>query len=157
MQYVACVLTIAMPQIDLATFRRDAEPMLADHWREVAKHRDLMVLAPDWPRYEAMADAGALVIVGAYVGDRMVGYAMSFAAPHLHYVGLVSCSNDVLYVDPAHRKGRLGLQLIYETERLAKERGAQIITWHAKEGTALAKLLPRIGYGVHEIVYSKRL
>lgn len=151
------VLTISMPQIDLETFRRDAEPFLADHWREVAKHRDLMVLAPDWPRYEALAAAGALVIVGAYVGDRMVGYAMSFATTHLHYVGLVSCANDVLYVDPAYRKGRLGLQLIYETERLARERGAKIITWHAKEGTSLQALLPRLGYEVHEVIYSKRL
>lgn len=151
------VLTVTIPQIDLATFRRDADPLLADHWREVAKHRDLMVLAPDWPRYEALESAGALVICGAYVGDRMVGYAMSFASTHLHYAGLVSCSNDVLYVDQAHRKGRLGLQLIYETERLARERGARLITWHAKEGTALARLLPRIGYGVHEVIYSKRL
>lgn len=151
------VLTVSIPQIDLATFRRDAEPLLADHWREVAKHRDLMVLAPDWAKYEEIEAAGGSIIFGAYVGDRMVGYSIAFAGTHLHYAGLVSCSNDVLYVAPEYRKGRLGLQLIYETERAAAERGAKIITWHAKEGTALAKLLPRIGYGVHEVIYSKRL
>jgi hypothetical protein len=32
-----------------------------------------------------------------------------------------------------------------------------MIVWHAKQGTALEAILPRIGYGVQDILFSKEL
>jgi GNAT superfamily N-acetyltransferase len=65
--------------------------------------------------------------------------------------------NDVLYVHPDYRKSRLGLSLIKATESLAKSKGAQVVLWHAKPNTSLDTLMPRLGYGVQDIIYLKEI
>jgi GNAT superfamily N-acetyltransferase len=141
----------------VAGMRASAEKLLRAHWEEVAKRRDLMVLAPDWDRYEALESAGVLVSLGAFVDGRLVGYSVTIVGPHLHYVGLIYGQNDVIYVAPEHRKSRIGLSLIRETERLSAERGAKLVSWHAKEGTSLHAMLPRLGYSVHETIFTREL
>ena len=96
--------------------------------------------------------------LAAYDGDEVVGYAVSIIAPsHLHYADLCYVSNDALFVKKSHRGGSTGLRLMRETERIAKERGAKLVLWHAKEGTRLDALLTRLGYGVQDIIFSKEL
>ena len=70
---------------------------------------------------------------------------------------MLYCHNDVLFVAKEYRRGRLGLGLIRATEREAKKRGAQMVSWHAKQGTALEALMPRLGYGVQDIIYSREV
>lgn len=131
--------------------------LLREHVDELATHKHLMVLNPDVDRYEAMEEAGVLFALFAYDGDDIVGYSVNFVARNLHYSDLVYAQNDVLFVRQTHRNGRLGLQLIHETERVAKRHGARFIVWHAKPNTALNDLLPRLGYGVQDIMHSKEL
>lgn len=131
-------------------------PLFEAHYQEVA-NKDAFTLCPDEGKYRALERLGKLVAVGAYIDEQLVGYAVSFADTHIHYEGDVILCNDVLFVAPEHRRGRLGISLIRETERLAQERFAAFITWHAKPGTALEALLPRLGYHVHETIYAKVL
>lgn len=131
--------------------------LLRAHWLEIAKNKTLMVLKPDTERYAVLEQAGLLLALGAFDGDVMVGYSVSFIGPHLHYADLVYAQNDVLFVAQPHRLGRTGYRLIQATELLAKARGAQMLIWHAKQGTTLDALLPRLGYGVQDILYSKEL
>lgn len=131
--------------------------LLAEHWQELAKNKRIMVLKPDIERYRQLEEAGMLIALFAYDGDAIVGYAATFVLTHMHYSDLTLAMNDVLFVGKAHRAGRTGLQLIRETERIAKERGAQLMVWHAKANTQLEQILPRIGYGVQEIMLSKEL
>ena len=135
----------------------EAEPLLRAHWEEVARHKDIMRLSPAWDKYQLMEQAGTLFALGAFVGPALVGYSLNLIGPHLHYSGLIYAQNDVLYVVPECRKSRIGLDLISETERIARERGAGLMAWHAKEGTALAGLMPRLGYGVQDIIYARKL
>ena len=65
--------------------------------------------------------------------------------------------NDILFVKKELRGGRLGLRLLKATEDYAKSEGCKLMLWHAKENTALAKLLPKLKYGVQEIMYSKEI
>lgn len=135
-----------------------AGALLKAHWDEVAKNKHLMVLAPDTARYAELEKAGLLLAIGAFTeADEMVGYSVSFIGTNLHYSGLSYAHNDVVYLAKEHRGGRVGLQLLRETERLAKDRGAQLMLWHAKEQTTMANLLPRLGYGVQDIIFSKEL
>ena len=132
-------------------------PLLQAHRDELATHRHLMQLAPNWDAYRALENTRALLAVLAYHGEELVGYSANFIGPHLHYSGLRYCQNDALFVAQGHRGGSLGGRLIRETERMAKERGARMMTWHAKPGTTLEKLLPRLTYGVQDIIYSKEI
>jgi hypothetical protein len=135
----------------------EVESLLVEHWQEIAKNKHLMVLSPDVERYALLEREGRTLALFAYEGDALIGYSVSFIAAHLHYSDLVFAQNDVLFVTKRHRKGRAGLSLIRETEASAKRAGCQMIIWHAKQGTALDQLMPRLGYGVQDIMYSREL
>lgn len=135
----------------------EANALLVAHWQELAKNKDVMVLKPDVERYALLEAAGSLVSLVAYDGDRIVGYSVNFLTTNLHYSDLTYVHNDVLFVMPEHRKSSLGMRLIRATEDVARQRGARMVIWHAKEQTALAEILPRLGYGVQDILFSKVL
>lgn len=135
-----------------------AGELFAAHYDEITRHKDVCKLDPDWAAYERVEKAGALLAIGAWVGSTMVGYSVTIVVPHLHYVDTILAQNDVLYVAPEHRGSSVGGRLISETERLAKERGASIMTWHAKPGTALDTLMTRLRrYSVHETIYARTM
>jgi GNAT superfamily N-acetyltransferase len=136
---------------------READPLLAEHWDEVAKNKQVMVLKPDHDGYRQMERVGRMLILGAYRDGKMVGYSFNFIGPHLHYADLIVCNNDVLFVHRDHRNSPIGLQLIRRTEKAAKARGARLMLWHAKQGTSLDKIMPRMNYGVQDIIYSKEI
>jgi len=141
----------------IAELLATAGTLFREHWEEIARNKGLMVLNPDAERYAALEAAGNLLCLSAWDGPELVGYSVTFISQHLHYAGLRYAQNDILFVTKAARHGKVGLQLIRETERAAKENGAKLLTWHAKQGTALEALLPRLKYGVHEVIYSKEL
>lgn len=132
-------------------------PLLADHVQELATRKDLMVLAPDWAKYRNLEEAGLLLMLYVWADEELIGYSCNFVGQHLHYSGLRYCHNDVLYLAPAWRESEVGLALIRETEARAKARGALLVSWHAKPGTALDKLLPRLGYDVQDVIHMKEL
>lgn len=137
--------------IDLST------ALQTEHWEEIAKNKHLMVLAPDVEKYRLIEQAGKLFAVLAYDGDEMVGYSVNIVDNNLHYRDLVQAQNDVLFVKPSHRAGRLFLRLREATMRMAAARGARLMLWHAKEDTPLADILPRLGCKVQDIIYSEEL
>lgn len=134
-----------------------AGQLFEEHWDEIALNKQVMVLKPDEERYRRMEQQGAALILAAFAGEQMVGYSVNFVMKHLHYADLCVCSNDLLFVAKEKRTGRLGLQLIKATEKFAKERGARLMLWHAKEQTALATIIPKMGYGVQDIIFSKEI
>jgi len=136
---------------------REAPKLFQDHWDEIALNKDVMVLKPNEPVYRAMEREGQLLILGAYKGGELIGYSVNFLVRHPHYADLQVCQNDLLFIAREHRAGVLGVRLIRVTESAAKARGAQLMLWHAKEGSALAKIMPRMGCKVQDIIFSKGL
>ena len=135
----------------------DSYSLLVEHREELTTNKKLMELNPDEDRYDKAEEDGVLLTLAAYEGDRLIGYSLTFIGSHLHYANFILANNDVIFVTKEFRKTKVGLQLIKETERLSKERGAAMVFWHAKENTALAALLPRMGCSVQDIIYSKEL
>ena len=132
----------------------NASELFSEHWEEIALNKQVMVLKPDEAKYRAAEANGMLLILAAFEGTEIVGYSVNIVTNHLHYADLITCSNDLLFVTEGKRSGRLGLQLIRATEKVAKERGARLMLWHAKPGTPLEKMMPRLGYGVQDIIFS---
>ena len=156
MATAAATLTIRPLSVD--ELASDAlAPMVRRHWEEVALHKGLMRLDPDWLRYRAMEQRGLLLALALEVDGEVVGYTLGTVAPHLHYQDLMVYANDAVFVDAKHRGGGVGLRLMRETERVAKSRGAQMAAWHAKQGTRMDALMPRLGYGVQDIIYTRAL
>jgi len=131
--------------------------LFQDHWDEVALNKQVMKLKPDMVRYKTMYEQGMLLVLGAWNDDVLVGYSVNFVMQHLHYADLRICSNDLLFVSQALRKGRVGLRLIRATEVAAKEAGAKLMLWHGKPNTALVEIMPALGYGVQDVIFSKEV
>jgi predicted GNAT superfamily acetyltransferase len=134
-----------------------AGELFAEHWDEIALNKQVMVLKPDEARYRGMEASGGLLILAAFVDGELVGYSVNFVIHHLHYADLCVCSNDLLFIAQSHREGGLGIRLMRRTEEAARARGARLVLWHAKPNTALAAILPRMGYGVQDIIFSKEV
>lgn len=150
-------MTAIIESLTAETLEREGAALLHDHYDEVAKNKDVMVLRPRWDVYQSMQSAGTLFALGARIDGKLVGYSANFIANHLHYASMVYVQNDVLFVAPQHRKTSLGLRLIQATESEARHRGAKLMLWHAKEGSKLDSVLSRMRYEVQDIIYSKRI
>lgn len=133
------------------------EEMFREHWDEVAKNKSLMVLKPDYDKYIMLENIGVMKTLVAYMDDEVVGYSVNFLQPHLHYSDVISCFNDIVFLRKDKRNSPVGLRLIKATEKAAKEWGAHMMLWHVKEDSSIDKILPRIGYGIQDIVYSRVL
>jgi GNAT superfamily N-acetyltransferase len=131
--------------------------LLPRHYEEVAKFKDVSLINPDLDRYEAADRNGRFIALVATVGSDVLGYSANFLNTNLHYSDLLFCQNDVLYVVPEARQSRVGLSLIRETVKLARAAGARLMLWHAKEGTPLDALLPRLKYEVLDKIWAARI
>tara|TARA_Y100000004_G_scaffold70425_1_gene79163 strand:+ start:549 stop:1058 length:510 start_codon:yes stop_codon:yes gene_type:complete len=134
-----------------------AEPLFEEHYEEIARNKQIMKLKPNYQLYEALNSTGWLFVYVAMRDDVCIGYSMNIMMHHLHYADLRIAQNDVLFVKKEFRGGRLGLRLLKVTEDHARSEGCKLMLWHAKENTALAELLPKLKYGVQEIMYSKEI
>lgn len=133
------------------------ECLFEDHWQEIAKNKKVMVLKPDYDKYRFLEESGIMRTLVAYEDDVVIGYSVNFIQPHLHYSDLTSCYNDIVFLSKEKRNSPVGLKLLRATEKAAKGWGADMMLWHVKEGTSIDSILPRLGYGVQDIVYSKTL
>jgi len=159
-------VSAAIVECDSSTYRIVEEPidgkqaqllpLLALHRQELATHKSIMRLAPDFERHIELQTQGHLMVFFAYHDEELIGYSSTLIAPHLHYP-LLHGHNDLLFVAPAHRRGRVGLALIDRTRSGARERGVQFLTWHVKPDTALAHLLPRLGCTLQDLVFGEAL
>lgn len=132
-------------------------PLLEDHREELTTNKGLMVLAPDVPKYRAMEQAGVFVGLIARDAGRIVGYSGNLMSQHLHYCALRYASNDVLFLAKEYRRGTLGLKLMRATESEMRARGCKVMVWHAKPGTTLDELMPKLGARVQDILYTREL
>jgi GNAT superfamily N-acetyltransferase len=136
---------------------QEAWNLLEMHREELATYKHLMVLKPNLESYQKLEDAGKLIGLGLYDEDKIVGYSVLILTTALHYSDLIIAQNDLIYIHPDYRKGKWGLKLIYATEEAAREKGIKMILWHGKEKTIFSELMPKLGYIVQDIMFSKEL
>lgn len=133
------------------------DELIQEHWEESAKNKELMILKPRYDVYRDLDNKGALINLFAFVDGKVVGYSVNILSNHLHYADLSTAMNDIIFISKPYRDTPLGLRLIHETEKACKEAGVKLMLWHAKEDSALAKILPRRKCKVQDIVFSKQL
>ena len=134
------------------------QEIMRDHWAEVGSHQGVRALNIPTDKYADLESKGMLLSLFALDDDgQIAGYSINMIAMNMHSADTCFVQNDALFLAHAHRKGRAGVRLMRETEKAAKEVGAKLMIWHAKEGTGLDKLLPLLGYGVLDVMYSKEI
>ena len=151
---------VSKTEIKLATVKEmlaEAPILFEEHYEEIARNKQVMKLKPDEKTYYRMEDSDRIFILSARQDDVLIGYSVNFVIHHLHYADLKLAQNDLLFISKEHRGGRLGLKLIRETENHATTLGCKLMLWHCKENTTLSAIMPRLKYGVQDIIYSKEL
>lgn len=136
------------------------EQLLAQHWQEVAFYKDIP-LEPDWELYGATESIGRLRIFTARIRGELVGYAAFLLNRNPHYKSSWQASQDVLFVAPAHRSGKIGAHLILFAERHLRTESppVQVTYQHSKASAELdiSPLLERLGYELVDTIWAKRL
>jgi len=140
-------------------FLEEAADLLHTHWKELAVNQDKIFLKPNVDAYVTYQNMGLLNnIVVRNQEDKIVGYSVLMIQPHIHYCDSIYASVDVIYVDPNYRNGSLGARLLFETEKLAVDKGADVIVHHAKPNVPMIiKPLEKLGYSLYEHIYGKYL
>lgn len=156
--------TIAYKQLRGTTYQAERlsdlwpeiDPLLQAHWREVAHYQDIE-LDPDEEAYAEVEARGQLRTYTARENGRLIGYVIFFVRPNHHYAGSLQAWQDVLYLDPEHRRGRAGVTLIRVAETRLRAEGVQVVYHHAKRTNRVGELLGRLGYELVDEIYAKRL
>lgn len=135
--------------------RARIEPLLRAHFEEIAVHRDVTPLNPNWGHYYAVEKIDRLIVVAAENGPELIGYNVYFVSPMLHNMSNLIAHNDIIYIKPEYRHGSLALRMIRMGEAQAKRLGASIVSMHVKTGHDFSGLLRHVGYAEVDTTYFK--
>ena len=127
------------------------------HYEELTLNKDAVKLNPMRDSYQQIERTGKMAVYTARDDGELVGYAIFFVSPHIHYADTIVAMNDVLFLHPAHRKGSMGTRLIKFCEQGLRTRGAHKIVWHIKLSRDWSPILIRLGYVTEEINVGKLL
>ena len=144
-------------QIKATDYIEKAWDLLEEHRQELATYKHLMILKPDVDKYKILESQNKLISLAMFDDKEIVGYSVLILTNALHYSDLTIAQNDVLYLRKDLRKSKWGLALIRATENAAKDAGVKMIMWHGKENTPFSQLMPKLGYIVQDIMFSKEL
>ena len=142
----------------LADVRDECDDLIAAHWREIAVWQDIP-LDPDWSAYENLERIGMLSIYTVRTEEgKLVGYAVFIMRKHIHYKGHSWAANDIVFVHPDYRDGRIGRNLVRFWEQDLKARGIHVVHVNVKIGHPALDLVLRFEkYKTVESGLEKRL
>lgn len=151
-------VAIAIREVSLETGWPAVQPLLAAHYEELAKFKDIAALEPAYSDYRDAEASDSLLVLLAHDAEQLIGYAVTFRTTSAHYAGMRVAQNDVIYVRPDYRKGMSGYRLIKLTrERAAARWNTQLLIWHTKPDTPMDLLMPRLGCEKLENLWAERL
>lgn len=136
------------------TLKEQVNELFVKHWEEVALFKDKMKLNPDWDFYTALYEQGNLGLFTARKGDKLIGYFVVVARPHPHYKDHLVAANDIIFIDPEHRKGLVGYRLIKFAKDNLRELGVSVLSINVKVHRPFDKLLERLGFENTERLYT---
>lgn len=138
--------------------RPDMEPILREHWLEIALGHDKVPLDIDHDKYNALCDCGALRIVTVRDDGRLIGYHVAIVGGHLHYASTCHGITDVYFILPEYRKGRVGIRMFQFVEADMRSLGVKKLFTGCKLHTAdgkSGKLFEYLGYKATETLFTK--
>lgn len=140
----------------VATVIDEIGPLLFAHWQEIAQYPDIP-LNPDFDHYTRAEMHGQLRVYTARHERDLAGYAVYIVAPALHYANSLQAKQDVLFLKPQYRHGRIGWKLIQFADVQLRADGVQVVYQHMKTDHDFGPLLERLGYTFCDKLYSRRL
>lgn len=136
----------------------EIEPLLHAHYVEISTHVQHGVeLSPRWDNYYAREADGSLVVFVGREAGQIIAYVVCFVAPGLHYGTCLTALPDVFYVRPDRRRGRVGVRMFQELEKVLVARGVKRWAVGFKTDHDASALFHYLGFRPVEVTYEKWL
>lgn len=136
----------------------EIKPLHAEHWAETETHRHGERLNPDYARFMDYERMGRFLLVT--VREKDSGHMVGNYAAYLNYsthTQKLSATEDTLFLSRAHRRGRLGVELIRFSEYAMATVGVHELRVTVKLVNTVGPMLERMGYQPVETGYLKLL
>jgi len=142
---------------NLAKVRREIEPLLEEHWKEIALNKEIIKLNPDWRAYAELDSINALRIYTARKEGKLMGYFVILVSRSLHYKDHLFANNDIVFLRKSARRGLTGLKLVkFAVESLQAE-GVTKLHVNTKTHQPFDPIMERLGFEELETVFSQVL
>ena len=145
---------IIYEDVDGTQFKEEFMRVLPAHYDELCITKQFP-FDPDWDAYDRMAQAGMLRTITVRNDAELIGYIVFYIQPHLHYKSCLTAYEDVYYVKPEYRKGRIGIKMFQYAEMALKRIGVNRIIVHTKIHLDNTKLLEYLGYSWSDKLFTK--
>ena len=142
----------------LIKFLPEFDAILREHMAEInVLHRDGETFDPDYARYIKMQEAGAYCLMTCRKDGKLIGYIGFVVVPHIRFRGCSMAYEDVYYIKPENRQGRVGYKLFTESEKILKKRNVNRVVLSCKTFQDHSKLFDHLGYEFYEKHFTKSL
>ena len=141
---------------DPFAFVEELKELFPLHYEELCVTKDFP-LVPDYDAYKRLADAGMLRCITVRADEELIGYIIFIVQPHLHYMTCKTAFEDIYYVRPDFRKGRVGIRLFKYAEEVLKAIGVNRVIMHTKIHMDNSKLFEYLGYKWTDKLFTKIL
>jgi len=133
----------------------ELDPLFKGLYSEIA-HNDSSRSYNPAPYFQ-LDSVGALRIFTARYPEGMVGFSIFFVGPNHQDGNRIEAKQDLFYLKQENRVGMLGFRFLsWCDEQLAND-GATTIYFHTSTKLNYGKLLEKLGYYQHQIVYARRI
>lgn len=134
----------------------EIDPLINSHYDEISLFKDIE-LDPDYNKYKLLSQISKLKIYTARDDGELIGYAIYMVDYNIHYKKSLQAVQDILYMRPDKRKGRIGIKLIEFSEVKLKSLGVELIHQHIKVDHDFSPVLEKRDYKWAEKILVKRI
>lgn len=125
-------------------FEHPGTPGLLEAYARECAHEGLPRYCPNQQLYTLMERSGALAMLGAFEGDRLIGMLVLLVSVNPHY-SVPLAVTESWFVLQEHRATGAGLDLYRTAKARAREAGAAAIYVSAPTGGKLAGVMEGLG------------
>lgn len=143
-------------EVFVPSLAEEMVPLFVKHFGEIARFKDIP-LKPNLAQYYALENAGCLRVYTARHDGCLVGYSVFTLARHPHFADSLQANEELLYLEPNERKGRVGVQFIDFCDSQLAADGAEVIYHSVRTNYDYSELLRRRGYELVDWLYARRI
>jgi GNAT superfamily N-acetyltransferase len=132
----------------------ELKPFFPAHWRELGLFQDKMPLDPQYDIYLRRDAAGEALLATLRVDGQVKGYFVGFIAPGLHYGQTLTCTMDIVYIDPDHRSAGNGVMLFDTVKAALRQRGVKLWWVGSKNHKPIEAFFRAFGFKQEEAYFA---
>lgn len=142
-------------EVCTAALLAELAPLFERHYAELAPEGGVNVLTTG--PYLNLQALGILRVFTARQAGELIGYSFFTVVRNPQYGDALHSKLDLLFLRPESRKGSLGMRFMRWCDEQLAASGVEFAYRHLNVKNDHGALLKRLGYALHEHVYTRRL